>query len=97
MPSIRLTLNPPLEKIIQELEDNYKTMSRTEILKMAIAEFYNARFASSSKPDKIVRHLKPCRVIDKWLSTKVEPELTKGELEEIFGDWWTENKENLRK
>lgn len=97
MSTIRLTLNEALEEIIQELENSYKTMSRTEILKMAIAEFYNFRFGTRTR----VKSLPPnkqnkSKAFKKWLDAKIEPELNKGELEEVFGDWWTENKADLR-
>jgi thymidylate synthase len=95
MSTIRLTLNQSLEEIIQELENSYKTMSRTEILKMVIAEFYNARFGSNSKTN--VQSKKNSQIVNKWIDTKVEPEMAKGEIEEVFGDWWSENKEELRK
>ncbi len=95
MSTIRLTLNPAMEEIIQELENNYKTMSRTEILKMVIAEFYNARFGNSARPKTQTQ--KNSQIINKWLNTKVEPEIDKGDLEEVFGDWWSENKTDLRK
>ena len=53
MNTLRLTLNQSLEEVIQELEQAYKPMSRTEILKMTIAEFYNSRFGkkTASKDD----------------------------------------------
>ena len=97
MSTIRLTLNEALEEIIQELENQYKTMSRTEILKMAIAEFYNSRFGTSPKLKSTTQSKQnKSQIINKWLHTGTEPNLEKGELEEVFGDWWSDNKVDLR-
>jgi hypothetical protein len=90
MSTIRLTLNQSFEEIIQELEEAYKPMSRTEILKMAVAEFYRQRMSQANKKTKNTQ------LVDDWLDTGQEPDLPKGQAEEAFGDWWSQNKTDLR-
>jgi len=96
MPTIGLTLNESMQEVIQEIEAAYKPMSRSEILKMIIAEFYNARFTSSGRGKSKQPTQKNIKLVDIWLEDKQEPELDKGDLEEAFGDWWSQNKKNLR-
>jgi hypothetical protein len=97
MSTIRLTLNQSLEEVIQELEQAYKPMSRTEILKMTIAEFYSSRFNKTTKTTTTSKSsTKKIKTIDNWVDTGVEPDIEKGEIEEAFGEWWSLNKNDLR-
>lgn len=93
MSSIRLTLNDALEEIIQEIEAAYKPMSRTEILKLALAEFYRAHFSSLQDQQQTKKNI---QAVDKWLAKGAVPNLPKGQFEDAFGDWWSSNKDSLR-
>ena len=42
-------------------------MSHTEILKIVIAEFYNARFGNSTKAKQYQNNT---QIVNKWLDTK---------------------------
>jgi len=96
MSTIRLTLNQSMEEVIAELEQAYKPMSRTEILKMTVAEFYNSRFGKTSKKKTKRSSKQNVQLVNKWIQTKQEPNLSAEELENAFGDWWAENKAELR-
>lgn len=97
MSTIRLSLNPSLEEVLEELEKAYRPMSRTEILKMAIAEFYNSRFGDPQiKTKKVSTRKDRVELVDKWLETKKEPDMSAEDLEEAFGEWWSQNKNSFR-
>ena len=100
MNTIRLTLNPSLEEVLEKLEMTYKPMSRSEILKMTIAEFYNSRFgngAAKKATQSPVKAQERVELINQWIKTKQQPDLPAEELEDAFGEWWAENKKELRK
>ena len=100
MNTIRLTLNPSLEEVLEKLEMTYKPMSRSEILKMTIAEFYNSRFgngAAKKASKSPVKAQERVELINQWIETKQQPDLPAEELEDAFGEWWAENKKELRK
>jgi hypothetical protein len=43
MSTVRLTLTDELEEILRELEQDYRPLTRAELIKLAIAELYRGR------------------------------------------------------
>ena len=94
MNTLRLTLNQSLEEVIQELEQAYKPMSRTEILKMTIAEFYNSRFGNtgvqktSAKGGQKRTKAQNIQIAKQIVEENKDLNIPKDEIDEIMADYW---------
>jgi len=95
MSTIRLSLNQALEEVIETLEQAYKPMSRTEILKMAIAEFYNSRFGNGQIMNKTGKTTKQTKKKNIQIAKQIVEEgkelnISKDRIDDIMADYWEE-------
>jgi hypothetical protein len=85
MSTVRLTLTPPLKKVLDELEESLMPLSKSEIIKTAVAELYARVKKQQSGTTNINIH----DVVRDIESNPNRLDLT----DEEFSDWW----QNLKK
>ena len=53
--------------------------------------------SSNSTTQSPVKAQEKVELINQWIETKQQPDLPAEKLEDAFGEWWAENKKELRK